>query len=57
MNNRTGAGMIYTEYRCKEGHKWHKYWRKPPWFGDYSLNCPRCNRLTWYCYKFDDRPR
>jgi hypothetical protein len=38
---------IYTEYKCRKGHKWHKTWRSYPWFDDYSTNCPKCGQSTW----------
>lgn len=45
---------IYTEYKCKRGHKWHHYWRGWPFLGDFHMACPECKRRTWYCYKFDE---
>lgn len=50
-----GTDKIYTEYKCERGHKWHRYWSKPPFLRDYGMNCPHCGRLTWYRYKFDNR--
>jgi hypothetical protein len=45
---------VYTEYECRKGHTWHKYWHRYPWFGDYATNCPRCGRSTWPNYRYDD---
>jgi hypothetical protein len=48
-------GRMYTEYKCSKGHRWQKYWRKTPWFGDYATHCPKCGERRWYCYSFDER--
>jgi hypothetical protein len=45
---------IYTEYKCSKGHKWSKYWRRYPWFDNYSTNCPQCGQSKWPRYKYDN---
>jgi hypothetical protein len=48
------SDRIFTEYKCKRGHRWQHYWYGWPWFGDFHMACPKCGRLTWYRYKFDE---